>query len=107
MCMCVCGTGNYLLIIAVLAVYALISNWLLVFALAFLVGGFAAINKFGAYALLCKGGNPIPLLLLTYWWILFFIFNYLCVTLQMLCNGGCLPFGHLTIFRAHYHRPII
>ncbi len=39
--------GNYGLIIAILAVYALISNPLLLIALGFLVGGFAAINRFG------------------------------------------------------------
>ncbi|KAK0225915.1 related to YIP3 protein-proposed to be involved in ER to Golgi transport [Armillaria ostoyae] len=38
-------SGNYGLIIAVLAVYALISNPLLLIALGFLVGGFAVINK--------------------------------------------------------------
>ncbi|EPQ57295.1 prenylated rab acceptor PRA1 [Gloeophyllum trabeum ATCC 11539] len=41
-------SGNYGLIVAVLAVYAVISNPLLLISLAFLVGGFAAINKFGA-----------------------------------------------------------
>ena len=45
-------TGNYGLIIAVLAVYALISNPLLLIALGFLVGGFAVINKWGATILL-------------------------------------------------------
>lgn len=44
-------TGNYGLIIAVLAVYALISNPLLLIALGFLVGGFAVINKWGATTL--------------------------------------------------------
>ncbi|KAF8919852.1 prenylated rab acceptor PRA1 [Mucidula mucida] len=39
-------SGNYGLIIAILAVYALISNPLLLIALGFLVGGFAAINRF-------------------------------------------------------------
>ncbi|ADV21453.1 hypothetical protein I315_03425 [Cryptococcus gattii Ru294] len=39
-------SGNYLIVIAVLAVYALITNPLLLIALAFLAGGFAAINKF-------------------------------------------------------------
>ncbi|KAJ3969057.1 prenylated rab acceptor PRA1 [Lentinula raphanica] len=38
-------SGNYVLIIALLAVYAL--NPLLLIALGFLVGGFIAINKFG------------------------------------------------------------
>lgn len=41
-------SGNYLLIIAALAVYAVLSNWWLVVALIFLVGGFSLINKFGA-----------------------------------------------------------
>ncbi|KIO19549.1 hypothetical protein M407DRAFT_246126 [Tulasnella calospora MUT 4182] len=41
-------SGNYALIIAMLAVYALLTNLFLVFALFFLVGGFALINKFGA-----------------------------------------------------------
>ncbi|KAF8550894.1 prenylated rab acceptor PRA1 [Imleria badia] len=40
-------SGNYTLIILVLAVYALITSPLLLIALAFLFGGFAAINKFG------------------------------------------------------------
>ncbi|KAJ3748945.1 prenylated rab acceptor PRA1 [Lentinula detonsa] len=40
-------SGNYVLIISLLAVYALLSNPLLLIALGFLVGGFIAINKFG------------------------------------------------------------
>ncbi|KAF5393237.1 hypothetical protein D9757_000745 [Collybiopsis confluens] len=40
-------SGNYVLIIAILAVYALIKNPLLLIALGFLVGGFIAINRFG------------------------------------------------------------
>ncbi|KAE9411270.1 prenylated rab acceptor PRA1 [Gymnopus androsaceus JB14] len=39
-------SGNYVLIIALLAVYALITNPLLIIALGFLVGGFTAINRF-------------------------------------------------------------
>ncbi|OCF34232.1 hypothetical protein I317_02442 [Kwoniella heveanensis CBS 569] len=39
-------SGNYLLVIGVLAVYALLTNPLLLIALGFLAGGFAAINKF-------------------------------------------------------------
>ncbi|KAK7053457.1 hypothetical protein VNI00_004083 [Paramarasmius palmivorus] len=39
-------TGNYVLVIAALAIYALISNLVLLIALLFLVGGFTAINKF-------------------------------------------------------------
>jgi len=39
-------SGNYGLIVALLAVYALISNPLLLISLGFLVGGFAAINRF-------------------------------------------------------------
>ncbi|WWC72195.1 uncharacterized protein I206_106155 [Kwoniella pini CBS 10737] len=39
-------SGNYLLVIIVLAVYAMITNPLLLIAIAFLAGGFAAINKF-------------------------------------------------------------
>jgi len=38
-------SGNYGLIIAVLAVYALLTNPLLLISLGFLIGGFAAINK--------------------------------------------------------------
>lgn len=38
-------SGNYGLIVAMLAVYALLTNLYLVFAIIFLVGGFAAINK--------------------------------------------------------------
>ncbi|KAI0663537.1 prenylated rab acceptor PRA1 [Cubamyces menziesii] len=41
-------SGNYGLLVGVLAVYALITNIRLVFAVLFLVGGFAAINRFGA-----------------------------------------------------------
>ncbi|RDB25290.1 PRA1-like protein [Hypsizygus marmoreus] len=43
-------SGNYGLIIAVLAVYAVITNYLLLISLAFLVFGFAAINKFAPEA---------------------------------------------------------
>ncbi|KAH7929835.1 prenylated rab acceptor PRA1 [Leucogyrophana mollusca] len=39
-------SGNYSLIVAVLAVYALLTSPLLIFAVIFLFGGFAAINKF-------------------------------------------------------------
>jgi len=38
-------SGNYMLIIAILAVYAVLTNYLLLISLAFLVFGFAAINK--------------------------------------------------------------
>ncbi|KAF5370794.1 hypothetical protein D9758_001921 [Tetrapyrgos nigripes] len=41
-------SGNYVLVIAVLAVYAILSKPILLIALAFLVGGFTAINKFAA-----------------------------------------------------------
>ncbi|KAG6833529.1 hypothetical protein H0H87_005180 [Tephrocybe sp. NHM501043] len=43
-------SGNYSLIIAVLAVYAILTNPLLLISLAFLVFGFAAINKFAPEA---------------------------------------------------------
>lgn len=43
-------SGNYLLIIALLAVYAVLTNWMLIISLLFLVGGFAAINKFAPEA---------------------------------------------------------
>ncbi|KAJ7217872.1 prenylated rab acceptor PRA1 [Mycena pura] len=39
-------SGNYGLIIIMLAIYALFSNWWLFFALVFLVGGFSLINRF-------------------------------------------------------------
>ncbi|ORY31666.1 ER to Golgi transport-related protein [Naematelia encephala] len=39
-------SGNYLLIVLLLAIYALIMNPVLLIALGFLAGGFAAINKF-------------------------------------------------------------
>ncbi|KXN91039.1 Peroxisomal targeting signal 1 receptor [Leucoagaricus sp. SymC.cos] len=39
-------SGNYGLIVALLAVYAVLTNYLLLIAMAFLVGGFALINKF-------------------------------------------------------------
>ncbi|KZV81607.1 prenylated rab acceptor PRA1, partial [Exidia glandulosa HHB12029] len=38
-------SGNYLLVVIALSVYALITNRYLIFALVFLVGGFIAINK--------------------------------------------------------------
>ncbi|KAG8936651.1 hypothetical protein FRC02_000109 [Tulasnella sp. 418] len=38
-------SGNYGLIVAALTVYALLTNLFLIFAVLFLVGGFAAINK--------------------------------------------------------------
>ncbi|KAI0093239.1 prenylated rab acceptor PRA1 [Irpex rosettiformis] len=40
-------SGNYGVIVAALGVYALLTNPTLLIAIAFLVGGFAAINKFG------------------------------------------------------------
>jgi len=43
-------SGNYLLIVALLAIYAVIMNYLLLISLAFLVGGFALINKFAPEA---------------------------------------------------------
>ncbi|KAI0728110.1 prenylated rab acceptor PRA1 [Fomitopsis betulina] len=39
-------SGNYGVIVGVLAVYALITNVLLLISLGFLIGGFTAINKF-------------------------------------------------------------
>ncbi|EIN11882.1 prenylated rab acceptor PRA1 [Punctularia strigosozonata HHB-11173 SS5] len=41
-------SGNYGVVVAILAVYAVITNPLLLISLAFLIGGFAAINKFAA-----------------------------------------------------------
>ncbi|KAF9231457.1 prenylated rab acceptor PRA1 [Melanogaster broomeanus] len=41
-------SGNYTLIVLVLAVYAVITSPLLLFSLAFLCGGFAVINKFAS-----------------------------------------------------------
>jgi len=43
-------SGNYLLIVAMLAVYALITDRLLLVSLVFLVGGFALINKYAPEA---------------------------------------------------------
>ncbi|KAH6914386.1 prenylated rab acceptor PRA1 [Coprinopsis sp. MPI-PUGE-AT-0042] len=43
-------SGNYLLIIALLGVYAVLTNYMLIISLVFLVGGFAAINKFAPEA---------------------------------------------------------
>jgi len=43
-------SGNYGLIVALLAVYALITNYWLLISLGFLVFGFAAINKFAPEA---------------------------------------------------------
>jgi len=39
-------SGNYGLVVLALAIYAIIANPLLLIAIAFLVGGFAAINRF-------------------------------------------------------------
>ncbi|CAL1707353.1 unnamed protein product [Somion occarium] len=39
-------SGNYGIIVAILAVYAFLTNPLLLIAMGFLVGGFAAINRF-------------------------------------------------------------
>ncbi|KAG9095203.1 hypothetical protein FRC07_011128 [Ceratobasidium sp. 392] len=38
-------SGNYGVIIAILAVYAVLTNYWLLISLAFLIGGFIAINK--------------------------------------------------------------
>jgi len=43
-------SGNYLLIVAILAVYALITDRLLLISLVFLVGGFTLINRFAPEA---------------------------------------------------------
>ncbi|KAH9485129.1 PRA1-like protein [Psilocybe cubensis] len=43
-------SGNYLLIVALLAVYSVITNYELLLSLIFLVGGFALINKFAPEA---------------------------------------------------------
>ena len=43
-------SGNYGLVVAALAVYALLTNYLLIIAVAFLVFGFAAINKYAPEA---------------------------------------------------------
>ncbi|KAG6903104.1 hypothetical protein C0995_006291 [Termitomyces sp. Mi166 len=53
-------SGNYGLIIAVLAVYAIITNYLLLISLAFLVFGFAAINKFGTSYMLSARDSTRP-----------------------------------------------
>jgi len=39
-------SGNYIVIILILAIYSLLTNPLLLIAIGFLVGGFAAINRF-------------------------------------------------------------
>lgn len=54
------GAGNYGVIVAVLAVYALITNVLLLISLGFLIGGFAAINKFGMSPPLPPSLLPLP-----------------------------------------------
>lgn len=43
-------SGNYLLIIALLAVYAMLTNTMLLFSIIFLVGGFTLINRFAPEA---------------------------------------------------------
>jgi len=43
-------SGNYLLIVGLLAVYAVVTNYMLLLSLIFLVGGFTAINKFAPEA---------------------------------------------------------
>lgn len=46
--------GNYLLIVAILGVYSLLTNRSLLLALTFLIGGFIAINKWGGYFYKCR-----------------------------------------------------
>ncbi|ORX39410.1 ER to Golgi transport-related protein [Kockovaella imperatae] len=41
-------SGNYLIVILILFVYALLTNYLLIIAVVFLAGGFALINRFAA-----------------------------------------------------------
>lgn len=40
-------SANYAIVVALLGIYSLITNPLLLISLAFLVGGFLAINRFG------------------------------------------------------------
>jgi hypothetical protein len=39
-------SGNYIVVVLMLGIYALLTNPLLLIAIGFLVGGFAAINRF-------------------------------------------------------------
>jgi hypothetical protein len=55
-------SGNYSILVAILAVYALLTNWVLIIAVLFLFGGFSAINKWapeptqvGDYVITQKG----------------------------------------------------
>jgi len=50
--------GNYSLVVALLAVYALLTNPLLLIAIGFLAGGFTAINKFAPEP--AAPGDPAP-----------------------------------------------
>jgi PRA1 family protein 1 len=50
--------GNYLIIIGALAIYALLTNPTLLIALVFLIGGFIAINRFGASLQLHRPLHP-------------------------------------------------
>jgi len=54
--------GNYIIVVIILAIYAVLTNLWLLFAIAFLFGGFTAINKFapeptqvGDYVITQKG----------------------------------------------------
>ncbi|KAH8814749.1 ER to Golgi transport-related protein [Flagelloscypha sp. PMI_526] len=48
-------SGNYGLVVAILAVYALVTNPILIISVVFLVGGFAAINRFAPEAIEAGG----------------------------------------------------
>jgi hypothetical protein len=42
-------SANYAIVVALLGVYSLLTNPLLLIALGFLIGGFLAIGRFGTY----------------------------------------------------------
>lgn len=51
-------SANYAVVVALLAVYSLLTNITLLFALGFLIGGFLAIGRFGEYCKRCIPHRP-------------------------------------------------
>jgi len=45
-------SANYAVVVALLGVYSLLTNLLLLIAMGFLIGGFLAISRFGMFPLL-------------------------------------------------------
>jgi hypothetical protein len=51
-------SANYAIVVALLGVYSLLTNFLLLVALGFLIGGFLAISRFGTPNLPVLPRNP-------------------------------------------------